>query len=274
MAMRVGVTIVSACRSPLDCVRSIPKNWWRNIACVDVTHWPEPFRGLDSLDKIPVVHEDAAFLHPRRLLQFVRESLHESGVVVGVLAIALVAVPFSVFVALPAWLYRWASKGTFLPYSPLVWIAHRSFASGPWNLLHDIREVAFHRLVRGYSVVVLAALAARGALDLVSPTWPSIWAHHPSARYFEAVFAPGHLPLWQIAMGLNAVLAWALYYFADWVLVRQKRRSTLNEHWLGSILRSVWLVRGAASIFVILNGIWTAAVFAGVLPTWVHKLGL
>ena len=181
----------------------------------------------------------------------------------------LPAAQFTLLIALPAWLYRWSLKGTFLLYSPLVWVAHRSFKDSPWERLRDIREIAFHRLVRGYSVLVFVMLLSRMAMDILFPSWRSLWIGLPFAAQFDAVLgshmgvAPHVPPLWQIAMGANAILAWVIYFYADWVLTRHARRSLPNEHSVDGVLRTVWFLRTSLSVYVILSGIYAAAVLTG-----------
>ncbi|MFO0761695.1 MAG: hypothetical protein U0359_34955 [Byssovorax sp.] len=172
------------------------------------------------------------------------------------------------FLRLPAWLYRWALKGTAIIYSPLVWLAHSTFSDDLHDRLQDLRDLALYRLVRGYSAIVLLALASRLALDLLVPSWPSLWAGHHAAPILNAVLAPHALPAWQIAVAINAIMAWTLYLYADWALARYTRSRPPNEARVEAVIRGGWLIRGALSIYVIGNGIRAAASLAGVLPTW------
>ncbi len=180
---------------------------------------------------------------------------------IGQLVFAL----FGLIVALPAWLYRWSLKGTFILYSPLVWVAHRSFADSAWDRLQDVSELAFHRLVRGYSVLVLILLSSRVGLDALYPSWHLLWAGLPSAALLDAALAPHALPIWQLAMATNAIMAWVLYFFADWALARHARQRAPGERTVNGVLRTVWLVRTSLSVYVILNGIHAAARLSGVL---------
>jgi hypothetical protein len=269
LGVRFLVTLVAFCGAPLRGLEAIPGNWWRHIACLDMSHMPEPLPGLERAIDAPDFRElaNARILHPGRTFKVILEAdPTEDPWLQKSLRWPLAAL-FTLFIVLPAWLYRWSLKGTFLLYSPLVWVAHRSFADDPWERLRDIRELAFHRLVRGYSGVVLALLLVRVALDLLLPTWPSLWAGLPSAALLDAVLAPHRLPFWQLAMGTNAFMAWVLYFYADWALARHERGRPPVEHRVDGTLRALWLVRTSLSVYVIGNGIHAAAVLAGVLPT-------
>jgi hypothetical protein len=270
LGVRFLATFVAFCKTPFRCLEAIPVNWWRNIACIDMTHMPEPLPGLEQAIDAPEFSKfrNAYMLHPGRTLKLILGKARDEDEDSFTLWILqwLTAALFILLIALPAWLYRWSLKGTFLLYSPLVWVAHRSFTDNPWDRLMDLRELAFYRLIRRYSVLVLVLLLARGVLDILIPTWPSLWAGLPSAAILDAVLAPHSLPFWQLAMGINALTAWALYFFADWALKRHERGRPPHEHGLDGILRALWLVRTSLSVYVIGNGIHAAVVLARVLP--------
>jgi hypothetical protein len=254
-------------KTPFQSIKAIPSNWWRNIACIDITHMPEPLPGIETatslLDSSKL--EDAKFLHPSMAFKLILESGATEDWLIKLLRWTIASL-FTLFVVLPAWLYRWSLKGTFLLYSPLVWVAHRSFADNPWDRLRDIRELAFHRLVRGYSVLVLFLLFARVALDVLYPSWSALWTKLPSAALLDVALAPHSLPVWQLAMSINAVMAWVLYFFADWALARHRRGRPPNNLIVDDGIRAVWLIRTTLSVYVISNGLYAAATLASVLP--------
>ncbi|WP_375758711.1 hypothetical protein [Corallococcus exercitus] len=267
VGVRTVATLLAFLKSPLESIRRIPDNWWHGISWVDMTQAPEPLAGVNAVAHSPEFQKFGSALQitrPQVMFQQVRGVWAEGGWDLGRLPVLFFTTQLMLIVVFPAWFYRWALKGTFLLYSPMVWVVHYSFSDDPWERLRDICELAVHRLVRGYSVLVLAALSSKVVLDLLVPQWSNLWTSHPSALLLNTIIAPRQLPLWQMAMAVNAVTAWGLYFFADWALARRGRGRAPVQYRIETIVRTAWIVRTVLSVFVIANGVFAAAVLAGV----------
>ncbi len=122
-AVRFSATLVTFCRTPLQCLEAIPGNWWRTIACVDMTHVPELLPGIDAIiDAAPGVREEfILLLHPWAAIRQLLAPERWKGQLPPRLFRGVIVALFVLIVALPAWLYRWVLKGMFLN-SPLVYV--------------------------------------------------------------------------------------------------------------------------------------------------------
>ena len=72
VAARMSATAIAVLRAPGMSIKAIPVNWWRQVACVDTTHDPEPLPGLVAAIKTPEF-ETLEVLHPARVFNdFIR----------------------------------------------------------------------------------------------------------------------------------------------------------------------------------------------------------
>lgn len=121
-AVRFAATLVTFCRTPLQCLMAIPRNWWRNVACVDMTHVPEPLPGIDAIiDAQRFEVEFILLLHPWQFIQQLMVRERFKGELPSRFLRGVVTALFVLIVALPAWLYRWFLKASCLSYLPLAW---------------------------------------------------------------------------------------------------------------------------------------------------------
>ena len=132
--VRFTATLVTFLRTPLQCLRAIPGNWWRNIACVDMTHVPEPLPGIDSIIDNPDFRQEfILLLHPWAVIRLVGVPEKGKEALPPWFFRALLITLVVAIVALPAWLYRWFLKAAFLN-SPLVYmnaLLPRGLGPGP-----------------------------------------------------------------------------------------------------------------------------------------------
>jgi hypothetical protein len=169
--------------------------------------------------------------HPTRLVRnFLRKQWEDHGTIFLVLCVLPVVVGgvgwLLAPLILPALVYRWSLKGTALLWSPIVWTLRGTFNPTPTQRLRDLRELAVHRVVRGWSLIVLALFVAKVILDEVSMNGSFACDEALGKPLCQQVLVLGSVPPWQLAAVVNAVLAWVLYIAADWLLHRAPRTVT------------------------------------------------
>jgi hypothetical protein len=113
--VRFTATLVTFCRTPLQSLAAIPGNWWRIVACVDMTHVPELLPGIDAIiDTEEPRLNFIALLHPWVAIQRMMVRERFKGEFLPRSFRAFMTALFVVIVALPAWLYRWGLKAACL----------------------------------------------------------------------------------------------------------------------------------------------------------------
>jgi hypothetical protein len=119
--VRFTATLVTFCRTPLQCLRAIPGNWWRIVACVDMTHVPEPLPGIDAIiDSQEPREEFILLLHPWAAIRQLMVRERARGELPSRFLRGVITALFVLIVALPAWLYRWCVKAVCLALAVLV----------------------------------------------------------------------------------------------------------------------------------------------------------
>jgi hypothetical protein len=242
--IRFIATAVPAVASPLVAIRAIPKNWFRNVACVDFLQAPESVPGVAARP------EDDLILH-----LFSHPTLRGEG------PMRIASWPLLMPVLIPAVLYRWSLKGTAIVWSPLMWIVRGAFRSGLTDRLRDIKELAVFRVARTWSLVTAAALSAKliayNAHAVNVPCTALV-----SIDTCREVVVPDGLPWWQVAALVNCVLTWVMYLVADWALHRMKAGRLPGQLSLKKVFETAWLVRGVLSLYTIFCSVYLAALLS------------
>ena len=70
-----------------------------------------------------------------------------------------------------------------------------------------------YKVMRLYSVIVLAAFAWKMTVVL-GPK--AVVLNTELSQFVDPYLVPAKLPLWQVGAAVSAVLAWILYFVADW----------------------------------------------------------
>ncbi len=263
ITIRVAATAVTAVTRPLESIAEIPRNWWRAIATIDSYYplemLPGAYRryGSDLHD-----FETDVALMPWKGVRSLLASSRGTDLIVRSIHVSLLSAVAAVFLSL-AIFYRWSLKGSALIYGPLVWVAHGATRGSLRDRLQDLHGLFYYRLTRAFAVVVLLLFSAKvyvhHAWSELEPYWRAI----PGHELLEATVVPEAFPPWQIAVVVNAALAWGLYCAADWVIARWRRGSPIHEQTIETVLHAVSLVRGVLSVYAIACGIYLAASLSG-----------
>jgi hypothetical protein len=261
--VRVTSTAITFIMEPLKSITAVPRNWWRSVACLDSCCLPEVVPGAYrryGKRRFGVAPMLRAIADPTRgsiaMLRHWRTFVATAGRLERFSTYSLAPALGMLFVL--AIVYRWSLKGSALIYSPLIWIVHSSTARSLRDHLQDIHELVIYRVARRVGLIVLALFAFKLCV------WHSSLQNEIFGNKFvRAVFMPDAFPAWQIASAANAVLAWALYFAADWVLAYWKRGVRINDWAIEQTLRWLSLGRGILSVYTISCCIYLAASLSG-----------
>lgn len=240
--IRMIATAEAAVRHPLQTLREIPRNWYRQIFCIDSIAMPEVVPGFNELKRdgwtplqFPLLRDD--LIHGNWLERFFS------------LAIAV-----SVFG--PMLVYRLSFKLTGMAWVPLLWVVDplRPGSDTVREKLEDLRHGIVVKLALAWSVFVVAAFAAKlfynAALSFLPPL-----------LYQELVVTT--YP-WHIAAAVNGAVAIALFLFADRQLVQLSRDKALSPKVLQALITGTITFRRAVGVYTLANGLWLIAVVSGV----------
>jgi hypothetical protein len=248
---RIAATVVSTLQHPIV---AFPRNWWRFVARIDSVTVPEAIPGAaESQDP-----ELTAFntLHVIRSMW-----AGEAPLVDRLLVFVLGLFPYGLFVFLPSLLYRWSVKGTSLVYSPLIYVARSSFSGSIREKLQDLRELALHRIARYYAAFVVLLFGAKMFVFFAWAEMASEWARLPARTLIEAYVVPREIPPWQLASFVAALLAWALFFIADFTVVRLSRTDgwTTVPSRVAHLTQSLLFIRGVLGIYSIVCVLYISA---------------
>jgi hypothetical protein len=270
LSVRVAATVICAVSAPIQTIRSVPRNWWGVVACVDSRQTPEFMPGFHSDDDGR--NDDDKFLDVRLLVRplvAVRELYDRSlgnlrggrdwfGWFTLVVLMPFMGIGIGIL-ALPALTFRWSLKGTALIWSPLIWSVRGAFRPNLIDRLGDVRDLAFYKLARLWSVVTLVLFAAKITF-LSSMKNPALRCQRVlSAPLCDQVVIPSAIPPWQWASVANALLGWVIYLIADWTLHRLAHGRTVSELLVERVTRVAAILRSLLSLYTIASVLYLAA---------------
>lgn len=114
-----------------------------------------------------------------------------------------------------------------------------------------IRKEDISRIILVYSICVLLAIIAKVVAYV---TWSGFgeWINDTAIGRFAVIYVvPGEMPIWQVAAGINSVLAIGLFIFAGSALFRIEHDQAWPEGHVVRVLRVSTAVRGVFSLYTI-----------------------
>ncbi len=189
---------------------------------------------------------------------------------------AIIKFPLAVVSHLPAALYRIGFKATSIAYAPFVWVAHQTL-DNPLSLrarLERITKGEFEKVRRGLSWLVLGIVAAKTALIFEFVNSDFLVKKMPSRQIVSAFVVPGSWPWWQLTLVTDALLTFALFWFADAVLVRiDQSERVWPRRWVEGTVSGISFLRGVLAIVTMSHGFYLALIGAELLdPDTIGKL--
>lgn len=268
IVIRAGATAFVFLCHPLETVKEIPGNWLRAVLSVDSLYplelLPEAYQryGNGHYDGITEMT-----LLPGRGIRLQLRNLNDNTErFVSFVTIPILAILFF----LPALLYRWYLKGSFLVYWPFMLIFHVSRAETRTLRVHlrDILSRLFYRLGRYLAVLVWLLFIAKTVIYLSwneSASW--WWCTLPGRRLLDAFVMPAAFPPWQIAIVISAAIVWPVYVAAEWFDSRLDDGSQVRENIIRPVLHVQAIVQWFLCSYVILCWIYILASLSGLVPS-------
>lgn len=270
LVIKVMSTTLTVFTHPLATIASVPRNWLYHASVVDSLSPRHLIPGLKT--NAPISLYACPDFYIGWLVKSSRDSLLQPSnapwvvVLIGKLgATLLLAIVFAVHLAallLPSLGYRWAIKGTAWAYLPVIWIARSARPSSTIDRLKEIRYLIINKIAVAAGLLALVLLCARWVLPNAwheACTW--IIRHNPILAQFlqPPDCSATEFPKWQLASGINGLLAIAVFLLADRAVYLHREGRSINEAAWSPILRTVWSIRSTLSIYSITANIYTAA---------------
>lgn len=226
--VRLGATLGSVLRHPLQSLGAIPRNWRRIVLGTDTTRGPEFMPGDE--------------FGPLSLLRGQPRWPWSDGILYDA----------ALFLYVPTVAYRWSLKATCMIYMPLIWLVEAGRLSP--NLreaLDDYQASDLRRIGTLMSLGYIAALVVKVILLMTVAEFVEWWDGNRALQFLKIYIVPHQVPLWQIASALNAVLAIILWVYARHVLrlIGKKKGQTEGR------VRAVWQTAKAITVVLALYSI-------------------
>ena len=210
--VRIASTLVSLMAKPLYALREVPRNWCRQVLCLDLLHPPEFVPGTEVSKRIggPARTLRVWSLRPSVLFGNRKRSL-----LLWVTGFILVS-PL-VLIALLSLAYRWSFKATSLVYGSFIWTIHSTLREPPSlkDKLKGIKDGGLEKLKRKWFLLVLGLGITKLLVLLKWLPLAELTEKIPGQKILDLYVIPGAFAPWQYALILNAALTMALFFFAD-----------------------------------------------------------
>lgn len=180
--------------------------------------------------------------------------------------------PFIIAGWAPSIAYRISFKATALAYAPFVWVAHATLQNPlPAKArLERFTKGELEKVRRGVSYIVLTTLVAKGALVWNWVDRSYVEAQFPSQKIVTDFVVLDGWPWWQITFAADALLTFALLFFADAALSRIEGGRPWREESVMTTVTSVSLLRAAFGLVTISHFFYIALLAA--VPNSVRPL--
>jgi hypothetical protein len=250
-AIRIVATVYWVIRKPLQTLKAIPQNWLRQCFCTDFAHPPEVVPKEATADHAEVVTFAEAFDEVRSGRGRDWTSL-------------LIIFPFVSLGWLPSMIYRISFKATALAYVPLVWVAQATLQN-PLPLkarLERITKGELEKVRRWLSGLILTTLVAKLALVFSWVDRGYVESKFPSQKVVTSFVVLDAWPWWQIALAVDALLTFALLFFADAALARIEGQIPWREERVMTTVAAVSFFRAALAVVTISHFFYIALLAA------------
>lgn len=170
----------------------------------------------------------------------------------GIALLTIITYPFVLTILyLPSIIYRWSLKSTSIIWSPLLWVIVSARTIGPVKFrLNEICHLALYRAMRLYSVIILLAFVWKLTIWLGPQT---VALNTDLMPLLEPYIEPARLPIWQISSASSALLAFGLYFLADWHLrsIEAGKPNRSAEQTIKRQIGATTVVRNSLALYAI-----------------------
>lgn len=245
----IAITYSFLC-NPLKTICSIPKNWAMIVLCVDSGYPPEMVPGLELYrEDLPAAKHFTVSANYEAI-----ETFEKRGGPSDVGEGCLFSIIYLVY--LPALLYRYALKATAIVWLPLLWVSHVTCSSHSLETrLRIVCRDSLGRFVFWFSILIVVLLFSKLYLYNVVFQYESTIDHWPVVSSLVDYVEPYRLPWWQVAAGMNSIIAIGLFFYAGRQLLFLEGGATHAKRaiYTDRILRSATFIRAVLSVYTIIS---------------------
>ena len=219
----------SILQDPLQAIKSIPNNFNRICFCTDMAHplvlFPRNSSPIGSDDGIKEFYLSGLIYSSSVSSMLKRKKLF------GKIILMVELVPLFI----QSLLYRYAAKSTSMVWLPLVWVLRKTFKNHKpdprENLISQAEFKAkglglFMTLVSMLTIILFATkIFIFSFLDKSQTLWSTL----PFGDEIVEFVAPYHLPIWQLASFVGAVIS-VILFFWSWRLLIENNNDLLGNN--------------------------------------------
>jgi hypothetical protein len=234
-------------RRPAAAFGAIPQNWFQQAFCVDTFFLPELIPGENLLAKqnqaVPVIVSMYFFIKTKR------RGLDR------VLAMVLSA-PILVSYGLSLF-YRIGFKATSIFYFPLVWVSSRGLNDGRpvYERLSRFGAGELEKARRALSLVIAPIVVLKAAVMLGFIDLKAAMDNLIESAWLEKFLSPGFWSWWIVAVTIEIVLTFVLFFFADEAIARKEGAKPWSAQRVESVAAALITLRSAVAVVLVCSGV-------------------
>jgi hypothetical protein len=228
-------------RHPMNSLQAMPGNWFRQSLCTDFARPPEM---VPNEEQVVTNHAAPTFdLMLRRVLDRGNNPLMRA---IGGIVLCIAYVP-------PI-LLRVSFKATSPVYAPFVWAVDLTLKN-QYPLKYRLERITkgeLEKVRRVFSLSVLGMFVVKASFLLGVLTYGEVVEKLPKGLVSQVDVLVRTWPIWQVSVLFDALLTYALFFFADAALAQHDLPNRQNEQKRALHLSIAQFARAAVAIAAIL----------------------
>lgn len=245
VVLRVIATFYFFIRDPLKLLKSIPQNWFRQCMCTDFKSPPE----ILPMEQIVVTASGRLPFY-----QAWKEAMEEDSRI-NKISMLFSTLPFWIIVIIPSMLYRITFKATSIVYLPLIFAVNNSLIiKMPADVrLERFTKGALEKVRRWYSGIIIGFILYKVGFLLGIVDQDFLNKAYLSPKFVTLIrVTDSNWVFWHITFGIEAVITFALWFYADVALVRLNSKKMWEEKTVLNVVSVISFIRWSVSIVTVL----------------------
>lgn len=240
----------------LRCIKAIPQNWFQQTFCVDVFFLPEliPQENLRRKNG-----SSGPFQLLGILWDEIKRSLEKRVEVSWLYSIYLIVVMFppTILAYGISLFYRIGFKATSIFYFPLVWVSNTGLNDGRpvYERLSRFGAGEIEKARRALSLVIAPIVALKAAVMLDFIDLKVAMEYLIKTSWLETFLNPGFWTWWIVAVTVEIVLTFVLFFFADEAIARKDGTKPWPVQRVESIAAALITLRSAVAVVLVCSGV-------------------
>lgn len=247
---------------PLESIKAIPGNWFQQAFCIDIFFAPELMPGENINAARNGDKSDLPTLGEARKLFLETLKSNRYKIPATILGFFFFSPIF--FSYLSSFLYRIGFKATSVFYFPLVWVSNVGVNDGRpiYERLARFSAGELEKSRRTLSVIIAPVVMLKmavmfGFADLrtaVEKIVESSWLVF-IRPLLEYLFSPGLMAWWVVAIMVEIVLTFVLFFFSDEALARKDGAKPWPDTRVEAVASALITLRSAVAVLLVCSGV-------------------